>query len=96
MLDRHRVEIDAWLEAEPAMTAVHVLKRLEALHPDRFTDRHLRTTQRMVKAWRVDQAKRMLRRGITALTILVDVLSVASPPPPWAHRDLPRAAAPDL
>jgi hypothetical protein len=78
------------------MTAVDVLTRLKALHPDRFTDHHLRTTHRMVKAWRADQAKRMIRCGTAALTIVVDGGTVATPPPPWAHRDLPRAAAPDL
>jgi hypothetical protein len=33
VLDRHRTEIDAWLEADPTMTAVDVLTRLKALHP---------------------------------------------------------------
>jgi hypothetical protein len=28
MLDRHRVQIDAWLEVTPALTAVDVLARL--------------------------------------------------------------------
>jgi hypothetical protein len=93
MLHSHRAEIEAWLEADPAMTAVDVLTTLEALDPDRFTDHHLRTTQRMVKTWRADQAKRMIRCATAELTIVVDGGTVA--PPPWVHRDLPRPAALD-
>jgi hypothetical protein len=95
MLDPHRIEIDGWLDADPAMTAVDVLKRLKALHPDRFTDNHLRTTQRMVKARRADQAKRVIRCGTAALSALVAEDAAAPAPPPWVHRDLPRAAAPN-
>jgi hypothetical protein len=77
------------------LTAVDVLSRLKALDPHRFTDNHLRTTQRMVKAWRADQAKRVIRYGTAALSALVAADTAAPSPPPWVHRDLPRAAAPD-
>ena len=50
------------------MTAVDVLEQLRESHPDQFTATHLRTTQRLVKAWRADQAKRMIRLGSKALT----------------------------
>ena len=53
------------------MKAIDGLAQLKALHPDHFSDRHLRTTQRMVKAWCVDQARRMMRCWTTALTIVV-------------------------
>ena len=69
MLDPHRAEIEAWLEAQPEMTAVDVLKRLRARHPDRLAGVHLRTMQRLVKAWRSEQAKRMIRLGTAALTL---------------------------
>ena len=70
MLDPHRAEIQAWLEAQPEMTAVALLAWLKERHPDRFADIHLRTTQRLVKAWRAEQAKRMdpARNG-AALTL---------------------------
>lgn len=78
MLDPHRDEINAWLDAEPAITAVDVLARLKAGYPDRFTDTHLRTTQRMVRTWRADQAKRIIRRGTAALESAM--ATVTSPP----------------
>ena len=67
MLDPHRAEIEAWLEAQPEMTAVAVLARLKERHPERFAEVHLRTMQRLVKAWRAEQAKRMIRLGAAAL-----------------------------
>ena len=66
-LDPHRSEIDAWLDAEPAITAVEVLARLTTRYPDRFTAKHLRSTQKMVRAWRTEQAKRVIRCGTAAL-----------------------------
>ena len=81
MLDPHRAEIKAWLEAQPEMTAVAVLARLRERHPERFADVHLRTTQRLVKAWRAEQAKRMIRLGATALTLPPGQGSTALPPP---------------
>ncbi len=70
MLEPHRLEIEAWLDAQPAMTAVDVLARLKDRHPDRFNASHLRTMQRLVKAWRADQAARIVRHGMEALTPL--------------------------
>ena len=69
MLDPHQAEIEAWLEAQPEMTAVDVLARLKERHSERLADVHLRTTQRLVKAWRAEQAKRMIRLGATAPTL---------------------------
>ena len=69
MLDPHRAEIEAWLEARPEMTAVDVLARLRARHPDRLAGVHLRTMPRLVKAWRAEQARRMIRLGATAPTL---------------------------
>ncbi len=68
MLEPHRIEIEAWLDAQPAMTAVDVLARLKDHHPGRFTDARLRTVQRLVKIWRADQAARIVRHGMEALT----------------------------
>jgi hypothetical protein len=78
MLDAHRGEIDVWLDAEPAITAVEVLARLRARHPDRFTEKHLRTAQRMVRAWRADQATRLIQSGTAALEA---AMATAAPAP---------------
>ncbi|WP_297971624.1 ISNCY family transposase [uncultured Amaricoccus sp.] len=80
MLDAHRCEIDLWLDAEPEITAVEVLARLRARHPDRFTEKHLRTVQRMVRAWRADQATRLIRSGTAALEA---AMATAAPTPAW-------------
>lgn len=82
MLDSLRVEIDGWLDAEPAITAIDVLARLKARHPDRFTDNRLRTTRRVVKAWRADQASRVIRCGTAALEAATKAATAAPTPPP--------------
>ena len=84
MLDPHRTEIEAWLEAQPDMTAVVVLARLRQRHPDRLADLHLRTVQRAVKVWREQQAKRVVRCGTE---VLGAVPTIAPRPSPWAHGD---------
>ncbi len=56
MLDPHRADIEGWLEAQPALTGIEVLARLKQHHPGPFTDRNLRTIQRMVKSWRALEA----------------------------------------
>ncbi len=72
LLDPHRADIEDWLEAQPAMTAVEVLARLKQLHPDRFTDNHLRTVQRMVKSWRALEAKKIIHSATAALVLTAD------------------------
>ena len=60
MLDAVRDQLLAWLEAQPALTAVAALDRLRELHPDRFTTDHLRTMQRFMKARRLTMAREVL------------------------------------
>ena len=60
MLDAVRDQLLAWLEAQPALTAVAALDRLRALHPDRFTADHLRTVQRFMKVRRLTMAREVL------------------------------------
>ena len=93
MLDPHRGAIDGWLDAEPAITAVEVLARLKARHPDRFTDVHLRTVQRAVKVWREEQAKRVIRCGTEVLGAVTAGAIVVPGPSPWAHGDGPGTEA---
>jgi hypothetical protein len=65
MLDPHRDEVATRLDAEPTITAVEVLVKLRTHYPDRFGEKHLRTTQRTVKAWRAEQG-RSRRSGSSA------------------------------
>jgi hypothetical protein len=76
-LDPHRSEIDGWLDSEPAITAVEVPARLRARYPDRFTEKHLRSTQRLVKAWRADQAMRVIRSGTATLEATIATVTPA-------------------
>ena len=87
MLDPHRGTIETWLDAEPAITAVDVLARLRACHPDRFAETHLRTIQRMVKTWREEQAKRVIRCGTEALKAVSTTATPSPMPSPRAHGD---------
>ena len=70
MFQPHHIEIETWLDAQPAMTAVDVLARLKDRHPDRFKASRLRIMQRLVKGWRADQAARIVRHEMEALTPL--------------------------
>ncbi len=45
MLDEAQDQIRAWLDGEPTISALEVLRRLKLTHPDRFNDRHLRTVR---------------------------------------------------
>ena len=60
MLDAVRDQLLAWLEAQPALSAVDVLERLRGLHPDRFNADHLRTVQRFMKGQRAAMAREVL------------------------------------
>ena len=53
MLDAVRDQLLAWLEAQPALTAVATLDRLREMHPDRFITEHLRTMQRFIRVRRL-------------------------------------------
>ncbi|MER8900065.1 hypothetical protein [Mesorhizobium sp. M0676] len=52
MLDSIQDKIFAGLDIEPTMSALEIPTRLKATAPERFNDKHLRTVQRLVKAWR--------------------------------------------
>jgi hypothetical protein len=60
MLDAVRDQLLAWLEVQPALTAVDALERLRGLHPDRFSADHLRTVQRFIKVRRATMAREVL------------------------------------
>src|SRR5512134_2326172 len=50
--------IEAWLAAEPHLTAVAIVDRLRECTPGGIDDRQLSTLQRFVKSWRAKTAKR--------------------------------------
>jgi hypothetical protein len=96
MLDPLRDGIEAWLRAEPALSAPAVLARLREIAPERFEAKHLRTVQRFVKSWRAEQARRIIRLEALAIALPGEADDVApDPSPTWVHRDLPRLAASD-
>jgi hypothetical protein len=94
MLDEVQDQIRAWLDGEPTLSALEVLARLKSTRPEQFSDRHLRTVQRAVKAWRGHQARRIIPESSTALAAGIrDPLQTAHviPPPPDPH---PRGSSP--
>ena len=96
MLDPLRDRIEAWLRAEPALSAAMVLARLQEIAPDRFAPQHLRTVQRLVKRWRAEQARRIIRLETLAVVPFDEADDVAPDPSTMRlHRDLPRLAASD-
>ena len=53
MLDAYETQVREWLKVEPGITAVDALKRLQDVSQNgTFTDKHLRTVQRALEAWR--------------------------------------------
>jgi hypothetical protein len=71
MLDAMEDQIRAWLEANPALSAKEILRRLEAGYPAQFSGKHLRTVQRWVKAWRGQQARRIILQGTTSMALAI-------------------------
>ncbi|TPG44318.1 transposase [Roseomonas nepalensis] len=63
IMDGVRERITAWLEVQPALTAVAILARLREADPDRFQARHERTVQRFVKLRRAAMARDVLLGG---------------------------------
>jgi hypothetical protein len=92
MLDDVQEQILAWLDHEPTISALEVLRRLKSAHPQRFTESHLRTVQRCVKAWRGHQARRIILESAIVVGAGVHDPRQAepiTPPPPDPH---PRAS----
>jgi len=67
MLDPYEDQIRAWLEAAPALSAIETLRRLTALAPGVFTERHLRTVRRAVRGWRTTKARSLILEGAWAI-----------------------------
>jgi len=56
-------EVEAWLAAEPELTAKALFSRLQAAHPGAFSPGQLRTLQRRVREWRQVMARRLIFGG---------------------------------
>lgn len=67
MLDDLHERIRVWLADEPGITAIEILGRLTAMHPDRFTGKQARTVQRAVKRWRLQEARRIVLSGAATI-----------------------------
>ncbi|MER9319307.1 hypothetical protein NKI31_28115 [Mesorhizobium sp. M0659] len=63
MYEPFEVQIKAWLEDEPALSAASVLQRLTKIDPSRFKEKNLRMVQRLVKAWRMEMAGLIILDG---------------------------------
>jgi hypothetical protein len=69
MLDPYAAQIEAWLAAEPHLTAVDVLGRLRECVPGSWGDKQVRTVQRFVKSSRVRTANLLIDGAETTITI---------------------------
>ena len=52
-----------WLHTEPDAASKALMAKLQAEHPDRFSEAQLRTMQRRVKEWRGIMAKELVYPG---------------------------------
>ena len=59
-------DVLAWLQAKPDATGKALMERLQAQHPDRFSEARLRTMQRRLKEWRGIMAKELVYAGTAA------------------------------
>jgi len=73
-LDAVRDQLLAWLEAQPALSAVDALERLRGLHSDRFGADHLRTVQRFMKVRRVTMAREVLLGPLVSVGALPNIV----------------------
>lgn len=57
--------VQEWLEAEPHVTGKELMRRLQLALPEHYaTMAQLRTMQRRVKAWRIEQARLVVMRAV--------------------------------
>jgi hypothetical protein len=79
MLDEVWDQIQAWLDREPMLSAVEILRRLKTADAAAFSDKHLRTVQRAVKAWRSQQARRIIAESAAVIVPGAGVADLAMP-----------------
>jgi hypothetical protein len=77
MLDPHVTTIEAWLVAEPQLTALAIVGRLSESYPEQFCKKQQSIVQRLLKALRRKAAERL-----TAEMTLTTPAMVALPPGP--------------
>ncbi|MFC1482197.1 DDE-type integrase/transposase/recombinase [Myxococcota bacterium] len=70
-------KVQRWLKQEPDTTAKELLQRLIRDHPERYSQAQLRTLQRRVRAWRREQAERLLFFDASILDLEFDHTSTA-------------------
>jgi hypothetical protein len=59
MLDPHVTTIEAWLVAEPQLTALAIVRRLSESYPEQFCTKQHSIVQRLLKALRKKAAERL-------------------------------------
>ena len=69
MLEPYVTHIEAWLAAQPHLTAVAIVDRLRECAPASFDARQLRTLQRFVQSWRARTAKLLIDGAEAMITI---------------------------
>ena len=81
MLDVVRDQLLAWLEAQPALSAVDALERLRDLHPDRFGADHLRTVRWFMRVGPATIAPEVLLGSLVPVTgATLDIVLAAGRP----------------
>jgi hypothetical protein len=89
-LDPHVATIEAWLAAEPQLTALAIVVRLSEKHPEQFGTRQHSIVQRLLKALRKKAAEKLIAQEPPARTTAasspgaVDGSGYQGPDPPTA------------
>jgi hypothetical protein len=58
--------IEQWLQAEPLIRAKTLMKRLIAHNPERYGECHLRTLQRRLRGYRLQQIQQEMEQALAA------------------------------
>jgi hypothetical protein len=95
-LDPHVALIQAWLAAEPQLTAIAIVGRLADLHPDQFDKKQHSIVQRLLRALRKSAAQRLIAEtaahgyeNVAQPPGAVDGSGYAGPDPPTAPLPVP-------
>jgi hypothetical protein len=90
-LDLHVATIEERLAAEPQLTALAIVYRLSARHPEQFGRRQHSIVQRLLKALRKKAAEKLIAQeppcpamNVASLPAAVDSSGDARPDPPTA------------
>ncbi len=91
-LDHHAATIEDWLAAEPQLTALAIVFRLSARHPQQFGRRQHSIVHRLLKALRKKAAEKLIAQEPPCPAMTIAPLPEAVGDSGYARPDPPTAS----